>query len=113
MENNLSLLELFSLLQGFTGYEMRHTQLPWRESDQTVFVANYHLAEEKLHWRPMINKNTGVAAMLGLDKKRWSAIGNGMNRSPEVGAQQGIARTIKWIEHALVGHANQRTLTAC
>lgn len=40
IENSLSLLELFDLLENKLDIEMTYTQLPWRESDQKVFVAD-------------------------------------------------------------------------
>ena len=40
IENSLSLLELFDLLENKLDIEMTYTQLPWRESDQKFFVAD-------------------------------------------------------------------------
>ena len=38
--NSLSLLELFSLLEEKMGIQMNYENLPWRISDQKVFIAN-------------------------------------------------------------------------
>ena len=40
IENSLSLLELFSLLEKELNVKLNYTQLPPRESDQKVFVAD-------------------------------------------------------------------------
>ncbi|HGB3219749.1 TPA: CDP-paratose 2-epimerase, partial [Salmonella enterica subsp. enterica serovar Javiana] len=40
MVNSLSLLELFKLLEDYCNIDMRFTNLPVRESDQRVFVAD-------------------------------------------------------------------------
>lgn len=44
INNSLSLLELFKLLEQKLGIKMQYTQLPWRESDQKVFVADINKA---------------------------------------------------------------------
>lgn len=64
LENSLSLLELFALLEDFAGIKMQYTRLPVRESDQRVFVADISKAMQLLNWAPMIGKNVGVKQML-------------------------------------------------
>lgn len=56
IENSLSLLELFDLLENKLDIEMTYTQLPWRESDQKVFVADIEKATRILGWEPKISK---------------------------------------------------------
>jgi len=68
MENSLSILELFNLLEEFVGAELSYTKLEPRQSDQKVFVADIK----------KINNLTG-----------WK---------PEIGSRDGIVRTIEWIE---------------
>jgi CDP-paratose 2-epimerase len=63
MENSLSLLELFGILEGIAGIEMRYTRLPVRESDQRVFVADNSKAIRLLGWQPVVSSADGVAQM--------------------------------------------------
>lgn len=64
MANSLSLLELFSLLEEFTGTELNYTRLPPRESDQRVFVADVSKAARLLEWAPEVTAREGVAKMV-------------------------------------------------
>lgn len=63
--NSLSLLELFDLLQNETGELLRYRQLPPRDSDQRVFVADISKATARLGgWRPQVSAAAGVSRML-------------------------------------------------
>lgn len=64
IENSLSLLELFALLEEFTGAALRYTKLPVRESDQRVFVADISKAKQLLNWQPAVSAKEGVARMV-------------------------------------------------
>lgn len=64
IENSLSLLELFDLLENKLDIEMTYTQLPWRESDQKVFVADIEKATRILGWEPKISKKSGIDRLL-------------------------------------------------
>ena len=64
IENSLSLLELFDLLENKLDIEMTYTQLPWRESDQKVFVADIEKATRILGWLPKVSKESGVELMI-------------------------------------------------
>ena len=64
IENSLSLLELFDLLENKLDIEMTYTQLPWRESDQKVFVADIEKATRILGWLPRVSKESGVELMI-------------------------------------------------
>ena len=64
IENSLSLLELFDLLENKLDIEMTYTQLPWRESDQKVFVADIEKATRILGWLPKVSKESGIDKML-------------------------------------------------
>ena len=72
MAHSLSLLELFALLEKQLGVTLTYRQLPPRESDQRVFVADIAKAVERIGWRPRVDTGTGIAAMV-----RWadSALG--------------------------------------
>lgn len=64
VENSLSLLELFTMLEGELNVKMKFVRLPVRESDQRVFVANFGKAERLLLWTPKISAADGVSKML-------------------------------------------------
>lgn len=64
MENSLSLLELFALLEQMLDVQLSYIRLPQRESDQRVFVADISKAKKILSWKPIINAQTGVQKMV-------------------------------------------------
>lgn len=64
IENSLSLLELFAFLEKELNIKMNYTQLPWRESDQKVFVADIKKASATFEWKPVVSKEEGVRKML-------------------------------------------------
>ena len=64
IENSLSLLELFAMLEKLLDVPLAHTRLPVRESDQRVFVANTAKALDLLGWQPQVSAEAGVARML-------------------------------------------------
>lgn len=63
MENSLSLLELFKLLEEALDVKLLYKEIPWRQSDQKVFVANTEKAK-KITWEPRINTKDGISKML-------------------------------------------------
>lgn len=64
LNNSLSLLELFSLLERFLDIRMDYKQLSWRESDQKVFIADITKASTLLNWLPSVSKEQGIQSML-------------------------------------------------
>ena len=64
MDNSLSLLELFQLLETLTDTKLRFEQLPPRSSDQKIFVADISKAQQHLDWVPKITVNEGIQAMV-------------------------------------------------
>jgi CDP-paratose 2-epimerase len=60
IENSLSLLELFNLLDALLGIKMQYKQLPWRESDQKVFVADNAKAIKTIGWKPGLDVKKGI-----------------------------------------------------
>ena len=64
MENSLSLLELFDFLEKELDIKIAYTKLPWRKSDQKVFVADIGKAKHAVGWEPDIDKNSGIKTML-------------------------------------------------
>lgn len=63
-ENSLSLLELFTFLEKELGVKLNYTQLPPRESDQKIFVADIKKASEIFDWKPKVTKEEGIRKML-------------------------------------------------
>lgn len=63
-ENSLSLLELFGLCNEFLGIEMKYQELPPRQSDQKVFIADISKAEKIFGWKPKTNKVSGLKHMI-------------------------------------------------
>ncbi|WP_417068873.1 GDP-mannose 4,6-dehydratase [Niveibacterium terrae] len=64
IDNSLSLLELFELLEDAVGVKLSYEKLPKRESDQRIFVAQVRKAYEVLNWSPKVNAASGVRKMV-------------------------------------------------
>ncbi len=64
VENSLSLLELFDILEDSMHVKLNYRKIPVRESDQRVFIADYAKAQERLNWKPKIDKIEGIHKML-------------------------------------------------
>jgi CDP-paratose 2-epimerase len=64
IENSLSLLELFELLEAKLQVKLRYTNLPFRSSDQKFFVADTTKARNLLNWQPSVNADQGLSDML-------------------------------------------------
>lgn len=64
MENSLSLLELFKMLEEKLNIKMEYIQLPPRESDQRVFVADTKKIENAIGWKVKVNKDEGIEKMI-------------------------------------------------
>lgn len=59
-DNTLSLLELISMLEEFTGRKIPLGYDDWRAGDQKVFVADLSLAEKEFGWKPSVAPEPGV-----------------------------------------------------
>ncbi|MCX5786117.1 MAG: GDP-mannose 4,6-dehydratase [Elusimicrobia bacterium] len=64
MDNSLSLLELFSMLQEKVGVELKYVKLPARTSDQKVFVADISKIGGMTGWAPRVGKDAGIGKMI-------------------------------------------------
>lgn len=64
IENSLSLLELFTLLENIANTKLNYIQLPVRESDQRVFIADLAKAKQRLKWQPIVSVQDGVKKMV-------------------------------------------------
>lgn len=65
VSNSSSLLELFSFFEEELGIEMNYEQLPPRESDQRVFIADISKVQTFTGWTPKVDKDKGIRKMLG------------------------------------------------
>jgi CDP-paratose 2-epimerase len=64
IEQSLSLLELFEILNSFLGVKMKYTQVPVRTSDQKVFVADISKINAQIGWKPEVKALEGIRKML-------------------------------------------------
>lgn len=64
IENSSSLLELFKFLEKELEIDMPYRQLPVRESDQRVFVADITKATTMIGWAPKVTKAEGIRKMV-------------------------------------------------
>lgn len=64
MQNSLSILELFDILENELNIKLNYMKLPVRESDQKVFVADITKAEKYFNWTPQFSKYIGIKNML-------------------------------------------------
>jgi CDP-paratose 2-epimerase len=64
IQNSLSLLELFMMLENKLSIEMTYNRLPVRQSDQKVFVADISKAKKHFDWQPDVDKEQGVMKMI-------------------------------------------------
>jgi CDP-paratose 2-epimerase len=62
--NSLSIIELFALLEPLLDIKLSYQQIPPREMDQKVFIADIDKAKKILKWLPEINVNQGLSKML-------------------------------------------------
>ncbi len=60
MNNSLSIVELFSLLEKILNVHLNYFKQDWREGDQKVFVANNGSATRDFSWTPKVDKVTGI-----------------------------------------------------
>ena len=64
MENSLSLLELFQILESQLSVKLNFTKLDWRASDQRVFVADTSKAIRDFGFQVNTNKVEGIRKMI-------------------------------------------------
>lgn len=71
IDNSLSLLELFKLLEEFCDTKLVYSKLAPRESDQRVFVANIVKAKKLIGWQPKVSAQDGIKQMLEWVSKQY------------------------------------------
>jgi CDP-paratose 2-epimerase len=64
MENSFSILELLDFLEKELDVKLRYKFIPWRSSDQKVFVADMKKFKNSCKWSPKIDKFQGVRKMI-------------------------------------------------
>lgn len=64
LQNSLSILELFDILESEFHVKLDYTRLPPREGDQKVFIADTSRIEKFVKWHPKIDKLSGIEKML-------------------------------------------------
>lgn len=64
IDYSLSLLELFVMLEDILDIKMDYKQLPPRESDQLVFVADNSKITKLTGWKPQVKAKDGLVKML-------------------------------------------------
>ena len=62
MEQSLSLLELFAILEEMFNIKRTYKQLPPRYSDQKVFVADIGKINKAIGWRPVVTAREGISS---------------------------------------------------
>jgi len=72
MMQSLSLLELFGLLENQLGIHMTYKRLAPRASDQKVFVADIKKAGELLQWQPQVSVQEGLSRTLAWLESRFT-----------------------------------------
>lgn len=64
IQNSLSLLELFDLIENILDVKLNYSKLAPRESDQKIFVANLDKARDIFNWEPKVSKDEGIRKMV-------------------------------------------------
>lgn len=64
IENSLSLLELFNILETELGIRIEPICGPWRMQDQIVFVADSRAVQAATGWSPQVGKREGVISCI-------------------------------------------------
>ena len=64
MEQSLSLLELFDMLNEMLDIKLEYEVLPPRASDQKVFVADIKKINSKIGWTPVVSAREGIEGMI-------------------------------------------------
>ncbi len=72
MKQSLSLLELFDMLEYMLNIKMEYRQLPVRQSDQEVFVADITKIQKRIGWEPKVTAKDGIQKMLDWVEKKYS-----------------------------------------
>jgi CDP-paratose 2-epimerase len=72
IDNSMSLLELFQMLEAKLGTTLKYRCLPWRQSDQKFFVADNRKAERLLDWSPKVTRDEGINSVIDWEMSQRS-----------------------------------------
>ena len=64
MEQSLSLLELFNMLNDILNIKLEYDCLPFRISDQKIFVADISKINKDINWFPKVKAREGIEEMI-------------------------------------------------
>ena len=64
MQQSLSLLELFEILENKLNIKLTYKKLPFRKSDQKVFVADINKITKLTGWEPKVTSLNGITRMI-------------------------------------------------
>ena len=64
IEQSLSLLELFNMLNNILNIKLEYDCLPFRVSDQKVFVADISKINKDINWLPKVKAREGIEEMI-------------------------------------------------
>lgn len=64
VENSISLLELVSILQSKVSHKIKLKHFDWREGDQKIYISDNTKLKNKLNWKPLINKESGIDMLI-------------------------------------------------
>lgn len=64
VRNSCSLLELFSFLELELSIQMNYREIPTRESDQKIFIADMTKIKQFIGWEPVVGKDEGIRKMI-------------------------------------------------
>jgi CDP-paratose 2-epimerase len=63
-QNSLSILELLNYLEKELAVKLSFRFIPWRQSDQKVFIADISKAKKYFSWEPLVTKEQGLERMI-------------------------------------------------
>lgn len=66
---------------------MEYTQLPVRESDQKVFVADIHKIYSKIGWKPKVTAENGIRSMVEWVKDSKHKLNHGFRDTYSINRQ--------------------------
>ena len=61
--NQLSLLELISIIEKLSREKISYSKSDWRPGDQKIYVSDIRRVEEYLRWSSKTDVNTGIEAL--------------------------------------------------
>lgn len=77
--NTLSVLELISSVEKFTGKTLVWKHGPWRPSDQKIYISDISKAGRMLFWKPEINPDPGLESLKVWIQENLQRIGSVLN----------------------------------